>query len=110
MGLKAEHPRRNKRRLTRLMPKAIASCRFYPLSRYAGGGMGWGRFAIARKKSPPYPPPEYRERDKIPRREPLTRLTLSFLHLDGQQIQTRSDVKHPVGRDGGGIDRVLHID
>jgi ankyrin repeat protein len=39
--------------------------RLYPLSRYAGGGLGWGfRQARALRQNPhPYPPPAYRARE-----------------------------------------------
>jgi len=39
----------------------------FPLSRYSGGGLGWGPSpAVLKRKSPhPCPPPEYREREEV---------------------------------------------
>jgi len=43
--------------------KRAADSKTYSLSRYSGGGLGWGFFAPTPKRPPPYPPPEYRERE-----------------------------------------------
>ena len=46
-----------------LFRKEPLTQRPYSLSRCSGGGLGWGFFAPTPKKPPPYPPPEYRERE-----------------------------------------------
>jgi hypothetical protein len=48
----------------RLLLWRIETSRYFPLSRYSGGGLGWGfRVATFRCQTPlPNPPPEYRER------------------------------------------------
>jgi hypothetical protein len=56
----AKMPRAPRREVHRAR---ISKAFLYPLSRYSGGGLGWGFLRRFRSNPHPSPPPEYRERE-----------------------------------------------